>query len=221
MPIERTIKLYQFDELDDRAKERAREWYRGEDNSLDYEWWDAVYDDFERVCDILGIELSTSPVRLMGGGTRQKPDIQFSGFSSQGDGASFEGYFRGKLDMVEKIKEYAPLDTDLHSIAECLFVDFVEPYNATCRVDITTSGRYSHSHTMRFEFNEYEDSEGEWRPMEDLSRESVVEYNLRDLADWLYSNLETEYDWLTADEQIDESIRSNEYTFLEDGTRHE
>ena len=42
---------------------------------------------------ILGIRLKTTPVRLMGGGTRQKPCIWFSGFWSQGDGACFEGYF--------------------------------------------------------------------------------------------------------------------------------
>lgn len=35
MPIERTIKLYQFDELDDRARERAREWYR---QGIEYDW---------------------------------------------------------------------------------------------------------------------------------------------------------------------------------------
>lgn len=217
MPRDKVTKVYKFEELSDEAKEKAREWYTQDDYPFD-EWWDCTYEDFQIICEILGIELKTSAVRLMGGGTRQKPEIAFSGFSSQGDGASFAGEFRGKLDMVEKIKEHAPLDEDLHNIAACLFVDFVQPYNATCRVDITTTGRYSHSHTMRFEFNEFENSEGEWEPMEDRGREEVVENNLRWLADWLYRQLEKTYDWCMSDEAIDESIIANDYEFEEDGS---
>ena len=42
MPKKRvTIKdVYQFNELSDRAKERAREWYR--EGALDYDWWENV-----------------------------------------------------------------------------------------------------------------------------------------------------------------------------------
>jgi hypothetical protein len=36
---------------------------------------------------------------------------------------------------------------------------------------------------------------------------------------WVYRRLEAEYNWLQADEQVDESIRCNEYTFDEDGNR--
>ena len=218
MPRNKVTQVFKYEELSDSAKEKARGWYRGLDGGLDYEWWDSVCDDFQTICKILGIELKTSTVRLMGGGTIQKPEIAFSGFSSQGDGASFAGEFRGKLDMVEKIKEYAPLDTDLHNIAACLFVDFVQPYNATCRVDITTTGRYSHSHTMRFEFNEFENAEGEWEQMEDRDRETVVENNLRWLADWLYNRLEKDHDWLTSDEVVAENIIANEYEFDENGS---
>jgi hypothetical protein len=39
--IETTV--YQFKELSDEAKEKAREWYR--DGALDYEWWDFTYLD--------------------------------------------------------------------------------------------------------------------------------------------------------------------------------
>ena len=79
--------VYQFPELSDAAKEKARIWYR--ELGPHDDWWDAVYEDFERVCDILGIRLKTTPVRLMGGGTRQRPCIWFSGFCSQGDGACY------------------------------------------------------------------------------------------------------------------------------------
>lgn len=42
--IESTV--YAFAELDDKAKDRARDWYRS--GALDYEWWDGVFDDAER-----------------------------------------------------------------------------------------------------------------------------------------------------------------------------
>jgi len=41
------ISVYQFDELNEQAKERAREGYR--EWALDYEWWDYIYDDAENV----------------------------------------------------------------------------------------------------------------------------------------------------------------------------
>ncbi|EEW61100.1 conserved hypothetical protein [Ruegeria sp. TrichCH4B] len=42
---------------------------------------------------------------------------------------------------------------------------------------------------------------------------------LRDLARWLYRQLEAEYDHLTSDEAIKEGIIVNEYTFTEGGSR--
>lgn len=42
---------------------------------------------------------------------------------------------------------------------------------------------------------------------------------LRDLARWLYRQLEREYDYLTSDEAVDEAILANEYSFTVDGTR--
>ena len=42
---------------------------------------------------------------------------------------------------------------------------------------------------------------------------------LRDLARWLYVQLEAEYDHLTSDEAIEEGINVNEYTFTEAGHR--
>jgi Zn ribbon nucleic-acid-binding protein len=41
------VTVYEFDELNDKAKERAREWYlRG---AFDYEWWDSTYGDAARI----------------------------------------------------------------------------------------------------------------------------------------------------------------------------
>ena len=87
--IETTV--YTIEELSEAARQRARAWYR--ETCLDYQWYDFVYEDFQAICGILGMALRTSPVRLHGGGTRDKPHLFFRGFASQGDGASFEGSY--------------------------------------------------------------------------------------------------------------------------------
>lgn len=40
---------------------------------------------------------------------------------------------------------------------------------------------------------------------------------LRDFMDWIYKQLETEYDYKTSREQIIETIKANDYEFDEDG----
>ena len=50
------------------------------------------------------------------------------------------------------------------------------------------------------------------------AEETVMEA-LRDLARWLYRQLEREYDYLTSDEAVDEAIVANEYSFTVDGKR--
>ena len=73
--------VYTIDELSDDAKEAARCWYRQQ--GLHDEWYDFVYEDFGTICRILGVTLRTTPMKIMGGGTRDKPHLMFRGFSSQ------------------------------------------------------------------------------------------------------------------------------------------
>ncbi len=49
--------------------------------------------------------------------------------------------------------------------------------------------------------------------------EAAVSEALRDLAFWLYRQLENEYDRLTSDAAVDEALLINEYTFTEAGLR--
>ena len=79
MPQVVEITVYTIDELSDAAKEAARAWYR--ESCLDYEWYDFVYEDFQTICGILGVTLRTSPVRLYGGGTRDKPHLYWTGYA--------------------------------------------------------------------------------------------------------------------------------------------
>lgn len=114
--IETTV--YRLDELSEAAKDNARAWYR--EGGFDYDWYDAVYEDFRRIADILGIRIKSRTVRLMGGGVRQEPCIWFTGFWSQGDGAAFEGHYSYRKGTAAEIRTYAPKDVELHRIADAL-----------------------------------------------------------------------------------------------------
>ena len=204
--------VYQFSELSDTAKEKARSWYR-ELGPYDA-WWDAVYEDFERVCEILGIRLKTRPVRLMGGGMRAKPCIWFSGFWSQGDGASFEGYLSHSKGAPARIRDYAPTDATLHGIADRL--QAIQRRNFyQLAAEASHRGRYYHEYSMSVDVTR--DSPTCQSPTEDA--EETVTEALRDLARWLYRQLQAEYDYLTSDGSIEEGIIVNEYTFTEGGRR--
>jgi hypothetical protein len=208
--IETTV--YQLHELSDDAKEQARAWYR--EIGVDPDWYESVYEDFERVCAILGVELATRPVRLFGGGQRQKPCIWFSGFWSQGDGASFDGRFYHARGAAEEIRSYAPMDAELHEIADAL--QAVQRRNFyQLRATIAQRGRYSHEYSMAISV-ERDSPTGQ--DMTHDAENAVIEA-LRDLARWLYRQLEREYSYLTSDECVDEAIAANGYTFTETGRR--
>lgn len=72
------ITVYRLEELSDAARDKARAWYR--EGGFDDDWDNTVYEDFQCVAEILGLNPKTRTVRLMGGGTRQKSCIWFRGF---------------------------------------------------------------------------------------------------------------------------------------------
>jgi hypothetical protein len=182
------------------------------DFNVNHDWWDSIYDDFARICEILGIELD-------------KGEPSFSGFCSQGDGASWTGRYRPQVlgyaglaplyiydRAPAKIREHAPEDKELHRIADelCLLARIYGPVYA---IVSRSSSYYSHSHTMQIGSWEYCDEEID---MDDVASEiqDHIETTLidlfRDLADWLYKVLENEHDYLTSDEAVIESLEANE-----------
>lgn len=57
---------------------------------------------------------------------------------------------------------------------------------------------------------------------EDIDFHSIeveVQGVFRNFADWIYRQIEEQWDYLNSDEAVDETITSNEYTFLESGSR--
>lgn len=191
MPQTVTLTAYTFDELDDSAKETAREWFRSV--QLDYDWWDFTTDDAKRLGKTLGIEID---------------DIYFSGFSSQGDGACFTGQYSYRPDWREVLDQECGGD-DLVRLTE--IGETLEKNRVLCGDDgeieeyvwVRKAGRYSHEYSVSIE-----------------SESEEIKDALRDFMRWTYSRLRAEYEWLQSDEQVDETIRANEYLFTAEGRRH-
>jgi hypothetical protein len=209
-----TRTLYQFDELGDQAKENARDWYRGLIDADDFEF---VIDDAVNMAALLGIEISSRNWVNSYGTT---PNIFWSGFCSQGDGACFEGFYSYKKGAPAAIKKETGAgrpdasdgDKELLRIAEALqALQKKAFYRLTA--EMKHQGHYSHSGCMDIGVystnNRYANDEEHYG----------IKQLMRDFADWIYSQLDKENDWLNSNECIDENITANEYEFAEDGRR--
>ena len=202
--IERT--LYQFNELSDKAKEKARDWYR--EGALDYEWYDSVYEDAGAIAKILGITFAEKK--------NDRPAIQFSGFSSQGDGASFTGKYAYAKGAHKAIRAYASKDAELARIAdELLALQRAANYQLTATI-YRHSSHYVHDMTMGFDVYKLGNSHTQDATQE---QEDALKEALRGFARWIYRQLEQEHDYLLSAECVDATIIANEYEFEADGTR--
>lgn len=205
-----TKTVYTYDELPNpRAKENAREWLRGA-QAQDSDWYDSVYEDAETVGKLMGIEMTQKPIQTMGGHTRYEPTIWFSGFSSQGDGACFEGRYAYAKGGAAKVRDHAPQDAVLHAIADGLqTVQKAHGYKLTATV--SHSGSYYHSGCTDIDVEKGDD----YAP--DFAASEVIRL-LRRFMDWIYKQLEAEDEYRNSDDEIAESIRINGYEFEADGT---
>jgi len=204
------VEVYSFDDLDDNGKENARQWWRECENAESPEI-DNVADDFEAIATILGITFEQRHIPLMNGKTRAEPCIWYSGFSSQGDGACFEGNYYYAKGAAKAIREYAPQDKTLHQIADDLQAIQRPAFYKLCATT-RHSGHYYHAGCMSVTVEHDSDR---W-PTDD-EQEAITEA-LRDFANWIYGQLEAEYEYRMSDENVDESIRCNEYEFSANGS---
>ena len=192
-----TINIYTFDELSVAAKEKALETYR--DWNVDgFDWWDCVYDDAKHIAALMGMDIK---------------DIWFSGFWSQGDGASFTGRYGHRPGSVKAVMAYAPQDTELHEIAKDLQAvqreNFYQLY-----ASVETRGSYSHSGTMQVTV---ERESPTYQPPTSDAEERIRDPLCR-LADWIYGRLEEEHEYQTSDDSVADSFRANEMEFTEGGS---
>lgn len=191
------IELYTFEELSEDAKEKAREWYR--QGALDYEWWNFVFEDAKTIGALMGIEID---------------QIYFSGFWSQGDGACFTGDYSYRKGSAKAVREYAPQDSELHAIADNL--QTIQRQNFYSLVASVRHNARRHSHEHSVSINIEDTRLGTYSGVSEDTEESLSDA-LRDFMRWIYTRLRDEYEYLTSDEQIKESIIANGYEFTEDG----
>lgn len=204
------IGIYQFEELSDKAKEKARDWYRRDDD------FEPNLEPAETAARILGITYKQVPVRLMNGSTRYDPDIRYEGFYSQGDGASFTGYYSYVKGSPEKIRYEFGGNGDhhlkLHKMADELReIQRKYFYGLTATIDLT--GREVHAYSMQIEAYD--------RNYNLVTKEinDQVTKVLRDFANWIYDGLKADYEYSQSNKSVDEMIIANEYEFTEDGER--
>lgn len=180
-----TIEVYEFSELGKEAKEKARDNFR--QSCLDYDWWDFIYEGFIEKAEEYGITL-------------EDEDIQFTGFWSQGDGASFISKEINNYKFADKVGIKANKEV----------LDTIELY-----IDRTIMN-YSHENSVHATAV-YNDLPSKYEKKAEELTDKLEEVK-NELCNELYKNLENYYEELTSDEYIDNEIMENDLEFLKDGT---
>ena len=179
-------KVYNFEELSIEAQEKVIEDNR--DINTDYDWWEFTIDDSKSNLEELGYT---------------EPKIYFSGFWSQGDGASFEA----QVDLTKWLKA--------HKLANKYRALY---YHASeYSISITKNGFYEHEYTMNIECDYVGDYVSEISRQQYDIVENIILEDARSEARKIYRTLEKEYEALSSDEAIKDTILANEYQFTESG----
>ena len=193
--------VYEFSELSPAAKAKARDWYRLA-SSQDDHGAEFVIDDVKRIFPLFGVTVDR---------------VGYSGFWCQGDGAHFVGSWSAADVKPGALKQEAPTDEVLHGIAAKF--ERIALLFPLASFTVKHSGRYSHENCTDFSFS-FPDENGDET---DAPGATQAEKDLTETAKramrWIYKQLEDAYDWDRADEQVDETIEANSYTFTEEGER--
>jgi hypothetical protein len=210
-----------YEDLSPKAKEKVLMWFS---STLDYEWWEHVYANAKEDGNERGFCID---------------DIRFSGFCSQGDGASWTGTVHLKWFLEHHLKEDNP-DHHRYFVLQALLDEgWVEKY-----VNVERRGfHYVHADMMRLDSTDFSaldrlDEDDEERLQEEgpLQRADVYqlwkgidgEYLIEDLEKWvieearefadkIYKDLEQEYEHLTSEESLLSAAYANGWRFDEDG----
>ena len=180
MSKEIKVTVYNINELEDSIKTKVLDKYRY--NSVDVDWYHPVYDDFFAELERYGIEA----------------DIEFTGFYSQGDGASFITTTCDTDLLIRTLFEEG------HDIPENALLD---SKNLSVRIDRMNS-RYSHEETM------YVDIHDEDMTLSDLESETlndIIEEWAKEKARDLYRKLESYYEDITSDKEVIEYLADSEF----------
>jgi len=202
------IRLYEFAELEEKAKDKAlKELF---DINVNFDWYDTVFYDFQAIVKTLGISLTAN-------------NIHFSGFYSQGDGSAF----KASVNLPELLagvknenwKSYAPLlELDLPVYeADKHLIKLIKNEGIDISPQIIQPTRsYYVRVDMNFQFpynnHRFDRIEAELEKLEEWLQAVADKLNR-----YLYKSLQDDYDYQTSDKAIIEAIEANEYHFTADG----
>jgi hypothetical protein len=216
--------IFSFTELSDEAKEKAVEDYFDQDY-LDYEWWEFIYEYFQDQLEDFGV---------------YDIDIRFSGFHSQGDGASFTSekiesdLFMKKALGIESNKFFGyeddpkPKESLLGDLSDLGFDEYsrekITPDNFELSIDrISSNSVHENSVSLNvdyddiLEFDEVKEAM-EFREFIDGFEDKGQEW-VKSKCKEIYNKLYEEYEMLTSEETISQEIINNDIEFDEDGNR--
>jgi hypothetical protein len=227
-----TIRVFEYDELDDKAQAKARDWYRRASEGDNY-FAESVIEDAVRMAEIIGIEIAEhrETYYIVGQSetaprVRTRPAIWWQLGYMQSDGVWIEATIRHAPYGNIKIREEAPKDETLHAIADRLQAVHGE-YEDRLVAVVKDSDRGPmdldvelSDHTE--ECTRLNDASATERcTCPEITAETYKELRaiVRDFSQWIYNNLRAEHEYQDSDDAIAENIRANEYTFRADGTR--
>lgn len=199
---EQKFNVYSFNELSNEAKEKAVQYFLKNEYHIFHTWYDFIKEDFHDILSIFGFYNIKS---------------YFSGFYNQGDGACFVGSYKYSKDFVKNLKAHAPLEKDLHEIAEKIAkIQKLNFYGILC--EITHCNMYYHENTMRFDWNNGNNTSYLQSIFKNDSHENELEKCFKGLSCWYYDKLEKHYTRLQSCEAVQEYCECNEMLFLESGS---
>ena len=185
------VDVFKFTELDGKAKDRAQQWLS--EVATDHDWWEFVYDAWKEKLEEQGYD---------------DPNIQFSGFWSQGDGASFSATVDvAKWIWFNKASEQYP---NVLRVANEVGIG----------VDIRTDSRAVHEYSMTISSDLWSvDDEAASAEWEKFDLDKVILEDARQLARQIYKDLKKEYYSITSDEALADLAEGNNWFFTSSGSR--
>lgn len=219
----RQYSVFTFEELPENIQEKAIDNLR--DINTDHQWWEYSFDYFKELLASAGFE---------------NADISFSGFWSQGDGASFtadcdaqkilNSMFLENEGQIAWLIKKGLTDKAMEELKRWnLWFTMAENHGSIQFSIYRHLSRYSHENTVSPEVTidgDYQDI-GEWKNgawnsvfMSKVNwdmLQSMFEEYVRNWCQKIYKDLEEEYDYLTSTEVIREMIDANGYMFDENG----
>jgi len=203
-------KSYTFDELSKEAQEKAIEKNR-EINTEGWDWWESVIDDFTKEKEDIGMT---------------DIDCQFSGFYSQGDGASFTG----KVSDNKKFLDSIGINPFVNIKDQSRKIWDIPVFSEFCNNIIISINRIDSRHSHQNTISGLVEIDGEIEM--DLGIGEIIELDFQKLCDkiepqitsWarsesikLYNDLEKYYDQLSSDKEISSALKSSGFEFNANG----